>query len=107
MQITCFSKDNGPLTKRIRLTEDGAKSDGSACIMSSGMARRVHFGGIGDLAELISELKSHEAIALGALRPDLPGQVAITTRRRLNTLNGSASDAVIARTANHITYQPD
>jgi hypothetical protein len=38
-EIILFTKTNGPLTKRISLTDDGSVfSDGSACIMSRGTA---------------------------------------------------------------------
>ena len=41
-EIVCLTKSNGPLTKRIRLDENGVlHSDGSACVMSHGGARRV------------------------------------------------------------------
>ena len=51
-------------------------------------------------------LKSHQAIALGALRNDLPNEVQITTARKLADLNGSATSQIIARTAEHIGYHP-
>jgi hypothetical protein len=41
-EIIVFTKTGGPLTKRISLTADGSVfSDGGACIMSCGTARRV------------------------------------------------------------------
>ena len=46
--ITLFAKSGGPLTKRISLNEDGSLvSDGSACVMAHGTARRVSIIGAG------------------------------------------------------------
>ena len=68
-EITVFSKHDGSLTKQISLTPDGTiKSDGSACIMPRGTARRVELVGVGELAELIERMHSSEALALGTLR---------------------------------------
>ena len=42
IEITTLSKTGGPLTKRISLAPDGTlRSDGSACVMSSGIAQRA------------------------------------------------------------------
>jgi hypothetical protein len=42
IEITALTKAGGPLTKRICLSDDGKLiSDGSACIMSRGGARRI------------------------------------------------------------------
>jgi hypothetical protein len=101
VEITCLTKSGGPLTKTIKLDPDGSVvSDGSACIMSRGSARRVHIANIGQLATLIARLQSNEAIALGALRSDLPDQVEIVTKRKLN----GAKPDVIARTGDNIVF---
>ena len=106
--ITCFTKTDGDLTKHISLSADGTLiSDGSACLMSHGTARRVTLDGPQQLAELIGQLQSHEAIGLGALRHDLPDQVEIVTKRGLDALNGTAAPGVITRTADYIVYRPD
>ena len=105
IEITQLSSSVGPLTKRISLSpEGGLISDGSACVMSRGAARRVRLGGVTDFAALIGDLKSNEAIALGALRPDLPDTVEITTAKKLSEVNGAAPAGLIARTAGHISY---
>ena len=105
-QITRMVKAGGPLTKRIMLQPDGTtKSDGSACLMANGEAHRVHLESVADLADLIASLELHEAIALGALRPDLPEKVPLVTKRRLEKLNGGAQPDVVARTGDHICYR--
>jgi hypothetical protein len=101
-EIVTFSKSNGPLSKKISLDDSGKLiSDGSACVMARGTARRVAIADIGELATLISSCQSHEALALGRLRGDLPDNVDVITKRKLN----GADAGIIARTADHIRYQ--
>jgi hypothetical protein len=93
---------DGPLTKHISLTAEGTiNSDGSACTMVRGQAARVRLAGLAEFAALIAELKPSQAITLGALRPDLDDTVQVTTKLKLN-----GSKGVIARTADHLVYQP-
>jgi hypothetical protein len=99
IELTGITKTGGPLTKRIHLDEDGRLiSDGSACVMSAGRAKRVRLESLQDAAAVIGSLDPHEAIALGRLRDDLPDEVTVTTQTRLATLNGSA------RTSGFINY---
>jgi hypothetical protein len=106
IEITRLSKVGGPLTKRISLSAEGKLvSDGSACVMSRGHASRVHIDCLGQFADLIQQLGSSEAIALGALRADLPDHVDVTTQDRLAKLNGSTPPNLIARTGSHIAYE--
>jgi hypothetical protein len=101
-EITVFSKDGGPLTKRISLAPDGSvKSDGSACVMSTGTARRMRLDTLQELAVVIASLQSNEALALGALRDDLPDTVRVVPKRKLNGKAG-----VIARTQDFIDFLP-
>jgi hypothetical protein len=91
-EITVFVKSGGPLTKRISLSASGSvASDGSACLMSGGTARRVAVADIQQFAALIGELPPNEALALGALRAGLPDQVKVVTKAKL--LNGGPSTA--------------
>jgi hypothetical protein len=108
VEITGFAKPGGPLTKRIKLAADGSlHSDGSACVMSVGWARRLRFDTLDGFAECIATLHPNEAIALGALRDELADRVAVTTKHRLAALNGTATPEVIARTGSHIYYRPN
>jgi hypothetical protein len=105
-EIVRLTKDGGPLTKEISLNDDGStRSDGSACIMPRGIAERIPLAGVDELAKLITGLSSDQAIALGALRWDLPDQVSVVTKRRLQQLNGHAGANVIARTDDSILYR--
>ena len=56
-------------------------------------------------ATLIEQLQSHEAVALGALRDDLPDQVKIATKAHVQRLNGDAHPDLVARTAGNIIYR--
>ncbi len=107
VEITMLLKVGGPLTKRITLGPDGSlNSDGSACIMSQGEACRLRFDDLVAFGGCINELGSHEAIALGTLRADVPDRVRITTKERLKDWNGSVPPDLIARTSDHIIYRP-
>jgi hypothetical protein len=104
IELTVFQKIDGPLTKRISLGPDGdIRSDGSACVMSRGTAKRFTFADIAQFATLIEHLGPHQAIALGGLRPDLPDEVSVTTKRKLN---GAQEPAIIARTATTSSFGP-
>jgi len=108
IEITAFTSDTGPLTKRISLAPDGSLvSDGSACVMSRGTAKRLRLAGFADFARHIGNLKSNEAIALGALRSDLSDQVQVVTDKKLSKMDGHAPSTMIARTAGHISYHPE
>jgi hypothetical protein len=104
IELTVFGKEGGPLTKRIWLCEeDGSvKSDGSQCIMARGRARRVVLERMQDFGVLIDSFQSNEALATGALRDDLPPQVEVTTKRKLN---GHRQPELITRTQEYIVYR--
>ncbi len=108
INLTRIVKSEGPLTKRISLDDAGnVFADGSACVMSEGSAQRVSLGSVHELADLIAGLGSHEALALGSLRPGLAPHVKIVTKHKLEKLNGAAPPDIISRTAAHITFLPD
>jgi hypothetical protein len=103
-ELTLFAKSDGPLTKQIRLDDVGAvKSDASCCFMARGSARRLPLTDVGALAETILSFQPQHAIALGGLRPDLPLEVEVTTKRKLN---GATRPDLIARTADNLLYIP-
>ena len=84
IEITLFRKADGTLTKSIDLAEDGTiRSDGSACLMTSGKAGLFTFDSIEEFAGLLVRLSESEAIALGALRPEQPTPAEITTAGKL------------------------
>ena len=102
IQITVFRSTHGPLTKRISIAGGKIKSDGSACRMVAGTARRVSLGPA-SLAKLLENMPSNKAIALGRLRADLADEVQVVLKKDLNR---STSRNVIARTAEYLSYVP-
>jgi hypothetical protein len=103
VELTGFTKANGPLTKRISLAADGTvKSDGSACVMARGTAQRLRVADIGELAAVIEHVRPDQAIALGALRTGLPEKVHVVTKQKLN----GQPDA-IARTNADIMFRKE
>jgi hypothetical protein len=102
-EIVHLTKTSGPLTKEIRLENGVLRSDGSACVMTSGIARRAAITCVGQLAKLIGDLRSDQAIALGSLRPGLPHEVQVATKR---AINGAAPPDVISRSAENIVFRP-
>lgn len=103
-EITVFTKSGGPLTKRIQLADDGTLVvDGNACVMTNGKARREKIANIGQLAELIDNLKSIEALALGTLRAGLPDDVWIKTKTAIG--RRAWPDDVIARTKENFEFR--
>ena len=102
--ITLFTKNRGPLTKTIALDAAGTpKSDGGACRMARGRAERRLLDGVADLATLIEGLNSRQAIGLGALRADLPDEVAIVSKTELTRITDRTG--VAARTAEYVVYR--
>jgi hypothetical protein len=102
-EITVFTNKNGPLTKRIFLDANGTPvSDASACRMSRGKARRMQIDNVEELGRLIEKIEPDQAIALGALRADLPDEVGII---RKCDFNGQTRPDIIARIAANIHYR--
>ena len=105
IELIKFTKHGGPLTKRISLATDGTLvKDDSACAMGRGAAERVGLDGVNALGALIEDLTSSQALALGALRADLPNKVEVTTAREVN---GEARPGLIARTGANIILDYD
>ena len=103
-EVTVFAIDGGSLTKRISLGPDGSvKSDGSACVMAKGSARRFAFTEMSQYSELLIALKPNEATVGGALRPDLPDEVKVVTKQKVTS---GSQPGIIARTKDYIDYRP-
>ena len=103
-EITLITK-RGPaaiMTKRIFLDESGAlRTDGSQCRMADGIATRAVAASPRELAECIAACGPDTALALGALKPDLPSQATIVTKRELPQHPGA-----ITRSRDWIDYRP-
>jgi hypothetical protein len=103
IEMTLFRSATGPLTKRISIEDGKIRSDGSACRMAGGTARRVLLDGPASLAELLENMPSNQAIALGRLRQGLADTVTVVLKKDLNESN---SRSIIARTADYLKYAP-
>jgi hypothetical protein len=104
VEITVFHKKNGVLSKKISLNDEGnIKSDGSECRMADGSACRVKLNSVNALADLIEQMSSNEALALGQLRSELPDKVKVIFAR---DLNGKIPADVIARTTEYLRFEP-
>jgi hypothetical protein len=102
-EITLIKKldADGAMSKRIFLDEHGMlRSDGSACRMANGLATRAEAETAAGLAHLIAECAPDQAIALGALKDELPNPVTITTKKSLPDHPGA-----ISRTRRFIDYR--
>ena len=106
IEITGFVKIGGPLTKRISLSPDGGlRSDGSACVMSRGVARRLRFKTLSSLLHSSAGILMR-AIALGAMRLGLPKAVEVVAKFQLEKLRPDALSDLIARTREYLDYRP-
>jgi hypothetical protein len=103
IELTKFTKDGGPLTKKIFLAPDGTLvKDDSACAMARGTAERIWVDGVDQFGALLKDLVVSQALALGMLQAGLPDKVEITTKKTL--MNGVARPDLIARTGANIVY---
>ena len=102
IEITRLQKAGGGLTKVIALKDGRPVSDGSACWMPRGMMSRCRLSNLPDFANLIETLPSNEAIALGAMRADLPDSAPL--RAKSDPL--SKDPAFVTRTTDVIAYRP-
>jgi hypothetical protein len=102
--ITLIKKcgSNPLMSKRISLDEKGVlQSDGSQCVMIQGTATRLRAATASDLATIISDCCSDEAIALGSLKDGLPNSVPITVLSKIKDNAGA-----ISRSREFIDYHP-
>ena len=102
LEITVFKKSAGVLSKTIAAAVDGSPvSDGSACRMSSGDAKRVPLpGGAQALADLIDNMAPNEALSLGRLVSGVGKSAPVTTVSRLK----SAPEGTIARSQDFLEF---
>ena len=80
--ITLFTNKKGPLSKHIELVDGKIKSDVSGCLMTHGNAERIEVASAKELAALIGDLDSDQALGLGDLRAGLHDYVEIVTKDR-------------------------
>ncbi len=100
-QLSVFEKLDGPLSKTITLDGDGhLTSDACDCFMASGVAQNTTVLGLNGLAELIGEMASANALALGTILDRVDDDVVqVTTKNRL-----SGAEGYIARTKDFLVF---
>jgi hypothetical protein len=107
-ELTIFENSRGPLVKSFSLDADGnlVKTPGGQ--MGSGRGARVTVPDARALASLINAMTPRRALAMGALRSDLPPIVRVAPVRvvKKRALNGGAAPDLIARTRGHMTFRP-
>jgi hypothetical protein len=74
--------------------------------MAEGTAMRVRLRGMQPLADLIWGTAQNQALAMGALRADLPDQVRVVTKPKLAKLNGATPPDTIARSQDYLVHRP-
>jgi hypothetical protein len=96
-----FTNTHGALTKQFRLDANGnlVKTDGGQ--MVAGTAQRIAIGDAQALADLIGALSSDQALALGSMRPDLPAQATVATKK---ALNGQTAPGIISRSRDYLAF---
>ena len=105
IEITAFKKSSGIFSKTIAAAADRSPvSDGSACRMSSGEAKRMPLpDGAQALAEAIDNIASNEALSLGRLVSGVGESAPVATVSRLS----SAPEGTIARSQDFLEFTPD
>ena len=101
IEITRFQKEHGVISKIIELKDGKPKSDGSPCWISRGLAKRWQITSLQAFADLISEMPSNQAIALGAMHEDLPARVQLRTKDDPE----SQKPGFMARTGDMLSYR--
>ena len=102
-QITLITKRGleALMSKKISIDGQGKlNSDGSHCLMALGTASRAAAATASDLAEIITNCRSDQAIALGTLEDGLPDSVAVTVPSRIQD-----NPDAITRSRNYINYR--
>jgi hypothetical protein len=96
----------GIISKRITLGEDGRpKSDGSACRLVAGIARRKRMNGgdpAGALRDFLNVMTSQTALALGRMNDGIDDECRVVSRRQLADCD--AGEPVITRTLDNFGW---
>lgn len=103
LEVTVFTKHDGPLSKRISLDVEGRLvSDGSCCLMWEGTARRAPLLDLYAFSKIVLSLSSNQAIGLGVLAEGVGDDAPVVTKRR-----HGPQGAAITRTADYLLYRPN
>ncbi len=102
--ISCVTKDNGPLTKILRLDPETKTliKDGSECSMSLGYIKTIPFSSPAGFARLLRSRKNNQAIVHGLSQY---AEARVVTKSQLEKAGTSGNGLpVISRTKECISY---
>src|SRR5262249_1612098 len=103
VEVTLFTSEAGPLSKHIGLAADGSLVNDSSAQWVRGPAERRPLTGLDDLAALLKDCTSHNALALGVMRADIVGdKVPITTMEAVKDTPGA-----IARSRKYFEFREE
>lgn len=101
LRFTIFSRDGGPLTKRIGRDANGSLEITSDAQLSRGAYRTETIARLSELTTIITALESNEALAWGIPKDGRPSGVVATA----STIKaGRAPKGAIARTREHMAW---
>src|SRR5262245_791867 len=102
VEVTLFTSEANPLSKRIHLAADGSLMNDSSARLVRGTAERCIFTGFDDLATLLKGCTSYNALALGVMRDDVPDKVKVVIADALKD-----NPDAIARSRKHFEFRKD
>ena len=79
VEVTLFTSEAGPLSKHIGLAADGTLVNDSSARLTRGTAERCTLTGLDDLAALLKDCTSYNALALGVMQADGDKVPIVTT----------------------------
>jgi hypothetical protein len=106
-EITLLEKRGGPLSKRIKLGDDGQlHCDSSHCSMGKGNASRFRFDTAAELGGRIGGALPNQAFALGTMVEGVADTARIVTKAELQAKsNGVARANLITRSREHLEFR--
>lgn len=106
VELTELRKLSGILSKQISVGEDGKpRSDGSACRLTLGKARRKRMNGgdpAGALAGYLNEMDSKTALALGRITAPIEEECRVVSKKLLPEIEDAAG--TITRTLDNFAF---
>jgi hypothetical protein len=100
ISFTCFTKNKGILTKRMKLTEGQLVKDASDCRMSAGRAETITLAPA-QFGAFLQGLKQKQAIAYGICNHN---KALIVSKAKENGARAANGLPIIARTKEHFRY---
>jgi hypothetical protein len=93
VELTLFTSEAGPLSKRIHLAADGTLVNDSSAQLVRGTAERYVLSGLDGLATLLKRCTSNNALALGVMKADVKNKVNVVPTGALEANPGAIARA--------------